>query len=359
MQQKLTHGGDWAGFEAEYGRPPLDFSANVSPLGVPWAVRRAVAKAARQAARYPDPLCRRLTEALARHESVKQEQILCGNGAADLIYRLAYALRPQKALVTAPTFAEYELALKEAGCRVERHFLLEKEEFRLTAAFLEKLRPPLDLAVLCNPNNPTGQPVEPGLLRQIAQRCREQKIRLLLDECFLDFLEEKETLSLVSSLEEFPNVLILKAFTKSYAMAGIRLGYLLSRDEPLLAALRRAGQPWAVSSLAQAAGLAALKEQSYLEKSRQIIAAERERLRKALEDLGFLVLGSRANYLFFWGGPQDLGALLRQEGILLRSCDNYPGLRPGYYRAAVRRPEENLQLVAALTRVLAKRERKL
>ena len=106
MQQKLTHGGDWAGFEAEYGRPPLDFSANVSPLGVPWAVRRAVAKAARQAARYPDPLCRKLTEALARHESVKQEQIMCGNGAADLIFRVVLAKKPRTALVTAPTFAE-------------------------------------------------------------------------------------------------------------------------------------------------------------------------------------------------------------------------------------------------------------
>ena len=356
---ELIHGGDIEGYQETYGREPLDFSANINPFGLPRGVCRAVQEALEAADRYPDPLCRRLCQGIGEKEKLPSKAVLCGNGAADLIYRLAYALRPQKALVTAPTFAEYELALKEAGCRVERHFLLEKEEFRLTAAFLEKLRPPLDLAVLCNPNNPTGQPVEPGLLRQIAQRCREQKIRLLLDECFLDFLEEKETLSLVSSLEEFPNVLILKAFTKSYAMAGIRLGYLLSRDEPLLAALRRAGQPWAVSSLAQAAGLAALKEQSYLEKSRQIIAAERERLRKALEDLGFLVLGSRANYLFFWGGPQDLGALLRQEGILLRSCDNYPGLRPGYYRAAVRRPEENLQLVAALTRVLAKRERKL
>ena len=79
----------------EYGRPPLDFSANVSPLGVPWAVRRAVAKAARQAACYPDPLCRRLTEALALHENVKQEQILCGNGAADLIFRVVLAEKPR------------------------------------------------------------------------------------------------------------------------------------------------------------------------------------------------------------------------------------------------------------------------
>ena len=115
MQQKLTHGGDWAGFEAEYGRPPLDFSANVSPLDVPWAVRRAVAKAARQAARYPDPLCRRLTEALALHEKVEQKQILCGNGAADLIFRVVLAKKPRTALVTAPTFAEYGQALETVG----------------------------------------------------------------------------------------------------------------------------------------------------------------------------------------------------------------------------------------------------
>lgn len=145
-------------------RPPLDFSANVSPLGVLWAVRRAVAKAARQAARYPDPLCRRLTEALALHEKVEQKQILCGNGAADLIFRVVLAKKPRTALVTAPTFAEYGQALETVDCRVKQHMLTEENGFAVTPTILEEITPELDMLFLCEPNNPTGALTEPVLL---------------------------------------------------------------------------------------------------------------------------------------------------------------------------------------------------
>ena len=103
---KLTHGGDWAGYQTEYGSLPLDFSANVSPLGLPDGVRDAAVRALDASDRYPDPLCRRLRENLAQHHSVPEAQIVCGNGAADLIDRICRALRPKKALLTAPDFSE-------------------------------------------------------------------------------------------------------------------------------------------------------------------------------------------------------------------------------------------------------------
>ena len=105
---QLVHGGDWAGFETEYGRPPLDFSANVSPLGVPEAVQRAVQEAVSVADRYPDPLCRKLRQAIGETAGISPAWVLCGNGAADLIWRLAAAVCPREALIPAPTFAEYE-----------------------------------------------------------------------------------------------------------------------------------------------------------------------------------------------------------------------------------------------------------
>ena len=109
---QLVHGGDWAGYRAEFGRDALDFSANVSPLGLPEGVARAITAALPTADRYPDPLCRELRAKLALHEGVPAEQILCGNGAADLIFRLVWARKPRRALVTAPTFAEYATALE-------------------------------------------------------------------------------------------------------------------------------------------------------------------------------------------------------------------------------------------------------
>ena len=116
--QPLVHGGDWAGYSEEYGTQPLDFSANVSPLGVPQGVKQAIAAASESADRYPDPLCRSLCRKLAAHEQVPESYVLCGNGAADLIFRAVLAKKPKKALLPAPAFAEYEAALAACGCQV-------------------------------------------------------------------------------------------------------------------------------------------------------------------------------------------------------------------------------------------------
>ena len=157
---QLVHGGDWAGYRAQYGQDALDFSANVSPLGLPEGVATAITAALATADRYPDPLCRALRAKLAVHEKVPMEHILCGNGAADLIFRVAQALRPRRALTLAPTFSEYEYALAAAGCETAFHPLHEKDNFALTDTILGKLSPALDLVMLCNPNNPTGQPAD-------------------------------------------------------------------------------------------------------------------------------------------------------------------------------------------------------
>ena len=169
---ELTHGGDWAGYAAQYGGMPLDFSANVSPLGLPQGVRQAVARALDGADRYPDPLCRALRKKLSGTLGVPPQSILCGNGAADLIFRLALAEKPKRALVTAPTFAEYEQALVVAGCTADRFFLREEEGFAVTEALLERIEPGLDILFLCEPNNPTGRTTPRALLLRIFRAVR-------------------------------------------------------------------------------------------------------------------------------------------------------------------------------------------
>ena len=125
------HGGDWAGYETEYGSLPLDFSANVSPLGLPDGVREAAVQALEDAARYPDPLCRALRSRLAQRHGIPAERIVCGNGAADLIFRICRMLRPKKALLTAPDFGEYEQALREENCTTRTVTRQENEGFLL------------------------------------------------------------------------------------------------------------------------------------------------------------------------------------------------------------------------------------
>ena len=172
-----------------------------------------------------------------------------------------------------------------------------------------------------------------------------------MDECFLDFLPESEALT-AKKLLASPNLIILKAFTKLYGMAGVRLGYCLCSNTALLDKMQAAGQPWAVSGLAQAAGLAALDETVYVARVQALIAQQRPVLRDGLRALGLRVLDGSANYLLFQA-PETLGDILRQRGIVLRSCGNYPGLDGSWYRTAVRTAPENQQLIEALREVLA------
>ena len=348
--QTLTHGGDWMGYREQFGRDALDFSANVSPLGLPKGVADAITAALPQADRYPDPLCRTLRAALSEAEGLPAEQILCGNGAADLIFRLALAVKPRRALVTAPTFAEYATALETVGCTVERFTLNEANDFAVTEEFLDAIVPGVEIVFLCQPNNPTGQLTALPLVEQVLRRCAACGTLLVVDECFLDFLPD-HALHTAKGLLGEGDLVILKAFTKLYGMAGVRLGYALSADTALLEQMQACGQPWGVSSLAQAAGLAALEETAYVEKVRALIAEQRPRLTAGLRALGLRVLDGRANYLLFQA-PETLGEALRQRGAVLRSCANYPGLGPGWYRTAVRTGPENEQLLKLLAEVL-------
>ena len=222
---ELVHGGDWAGYRAEFGRDALDFSANVSPLGLPAGVAAAITAALPMADRYPDPLCRELRAALAAAEGVPADWILCGNGAADLIFRLVLALRPRRALLPAPTFAEYAAALDTVNCEVTRFFLNEANDFAVTDAFVDAVDSDTDIVFLCQPNNPTGQVTPPELVQKLLRRCAACGAVLVVDECFLDFLPDRNDLTTKRFLHDAPQLIILKAFTKLYAMAGVRLGY--------------------------------------------------------------------------------------------------------------------------------------
>ena len=361
----LVHGGDITGFEEKYGRRPIDFSANVSPLGLPEGVKKAIIDSLDRADEYPDPLCRKLRRAIAEYEDCDAGQVLCGAGAADLIFRITAALKPKSALVTAPSFSEYESALRLVGCRVQYHLLRKEENFNLTERIFEDLKKEPEkepekgpekepeIVFLCQPNNPTGQTIELPLMNSILDYCESRGILLVMDECFVDLLDRPAEYTLKSRLKS-PYLVILKAFTKTYAMAGIRLGYCLSSNEKLLADMAACGQPWAVSSVAQAAGIAALKETGYVEKLREMIAEQRPRLIEGLKSCGCRVYGSKANFIFFESRP-GLDEKIKEYGIQIRSCANYRGLddvNNGFYRVAVRTAADNDVLLDVMRRCL-------
>lgn len=346
------HGGDIYSYEREYGEKPLDFSSNINPLRMQKAVLAALCEAAIHADCYPDPHSTSLCRKLAQFEQVAQDWVLCSGGAADLIYRIVYAYRPKRALLLAPSFSEYEAALRAGKCRIQFARLEATEQFQLTEAFLEELTSGYDILFLCNPNNPTGQIIPANLMEKIVKKCRENQILLVVDECFLDFSEHFQELTVKKYLQNNPYLIVLKAFTKTFALAGARLGYILCSNRDLLEQIAAAGQPWPVSTLAQAAGEAALQNAAeYLEKTRKYLKREREFLRYGLTCCGYKVFESHANYLFFLAQDTQIVQKMRQEGILIRGCENYRGLGPGYYRIAIRRHEDNIKLLGAFERI--------
>ena len=347
---KLEHGGDWQSYLWEYEKMPLDFSANISPLGLPDGVRQAVCAAAGGFDRYPDPQCRALRQALGCYHQIPTQDIFCGNGAAELLYRLVLAQRPKGALVTAPCFLEYEHALETVDCEILRFPLSPERDFRLTGDILSRLTPEVDMLFLCEPGNPTGVTTPWPLLLEILNCCRERRIRVVLDECFLPFLASPK--SLISRYREYPNLVILRAFTKWYAMAGLRLGYCVSGDGALLKRMERCGQPWSVSAPAQAAGIAALREEDYSRRLMALISDQRPRMLQGLRNLGCRVIPGEANYLLFYHPRVNLPELLEQRGILIRDCSNYQGLGPGWYRVAIRTEPDNGALLKGLREVL-------
>lgn len=339
---KNEHGGDIFEREIVY-----DFSANLNPLGMPESVKNALQKSISEWEKYPDPFCRSLVKKLSERENFPPENIVCGNGAADVIFRIVQTVKPQKAVVCAPSFSEYSKALIQNECEILHYFLSEKSGFALDEKILEMLDESVQMLILCTPNNPTGRTVDSELLRRICEKCEANDIVFLCDECFIDFTEN------AAHAEQFmnPNVVVLKAFTKIYAMAGLRLGYALFGDAELAEKVRRNGQFWSVSAPAQTAGEAALDEKNYLEKTLELEKKEREFLTENLRNFGFKVYPSEANFILFYT-KLALDEMLLSEKILIRNCANFDGLEQGYFRIAVRPHEENSALVSAIERCL-------
>lgn len=324
-----------------------DFSANCNPFGTPESVKKAAADAMNRILNYPDTECEALRKAISDYEKIPAEYILCGNGAADLIFSLVLGMKPEKALLLAPGFAEYEQALSTVNCKIKRYYLKEEKGFAPEEEILEYITSDVDMMFLCNPNNPTGVITKQELILKILEKCREEHVFLVLDECFTDFTDAPYENTLKGVLEDYDNLFILKAFTKRYAMAGIRLGFGLCSNREIHEKISMVTQPWNVSIPAQEAGIAALKEEEYVKNSMEYLKKEKVFLRKGIEDAGLKTYGSEANYIFF-RGPEDLYEYCLENGLLIRNCGNYEGLEKGYYRVAVKLREDNEKLIKIL-----------
>lgn len=358
--EAFGHGGDYTG---EY----LDFSVNVSPFGVPASVRDALRDVAEHGdlTAYPDPYCKELREQIAEHFGLTADMVLCGNGAVELIYRSVYYRMPRTALIVEPTFSEYEKALREVGCDVRKYYLEETPggggaicagSFGISPDFLNALTPDLDMVFFCSPNNPTGRSLPEETILDTLNICLENRTLVFWDACFSEFCDledgadrqEKADAFLLSCIRDFPNLLVLKSLTKTYAIPGLRLGYLLCSDTGFVERISGFGPPWSVSSAAQKAGIAALRDTEYLERVQRYVSDEKLRVWLALLQMGCPCRRGDGNYLLLRTDFTDLPERLKKRGILVRDCSNFDGLDEHYIRVSIRTRREDDRLLDAL-----------
>ena len=317
----------------------LDFSVNTNPLGMPDSVREALHQAVEEAEHYPDIHAKELTKAVAERLRISEKRLVFGNGASELFHAVLHAVKPSKILIPVPSFLGYEEAAKAMDCEVIFYEMKKEEKFSLTERILDTLDESISLVFLANPNNPVGNLVEPELIFKIAEKCRQCDITLVLDECFMELTGKEMTHSFFYQLDEFPNVVVVRAFTKLYAIPGVRLGYLIC-EQTLAEKIRLQLPEWNLSVFAQRAGVAAIKEQEYVARAVVCIQTQRLFLREELKAAGCNVFDSDADYLLFYS-EKKLYELFLQRGILIRDCSNFRGLQRGYYRIAVKSEEQN------------------
>ncbi len=331
------------------GRRVLDFSVNTNPFGPPSGVLEAFRKV--DVTRYPDPEGQGLRDVIAQRHGVAMESVVPGNGSVELIWLVASAyLEPGRwAAILGPTFGEYEAAARAAGARVALVRAEENRGFLPDPVVFQRalVRTKASVAFVCNPNNPTGVVLDPGLVRRWAQDY--PNTLFVVDEAYLPFVRHGRSCLAGGPLE---NLLVLRSLTKDCAIPGLRLGYAVGHRE-VTRTLKTVQPPWSVNAAAQAAGVAALTYPGQSRLWEEELAQAKAYLTSSLRDLGLEVLPSETNFVLVrTGDGAGFRAGLLQEGCCVRDCASF-GL-PEYVRIGVRTLPECRELVAAVGRVMGR-----
>ena len=323
----------------------LDFSANINPLGIPNSVKRAIIDGLNEVEKYPDITYFELKCSIGEFENVNKENLILGNGAAEVLFNVVRGINPKNTLILAPTFSEYEEATKAINGNIIYYKLKEKNNFCIQEDILDYINSDLDLIFICNPNNPTGTITEKDLLKKILIKADKNNVMVLIDESFLDFIEEN--LSMISYINEYKNLIIIKSLTKFFAIPGLRIGYGICSNASLKYNIEKISPAWNINILAEIATKTAIKDINYIKESIKFIKDEKEYLYNELKEInGLKVYEPNVNFVFFKTIiKMNLKNELLKNNILIRSCSNYEGLDNSYYRIAVRSHEENSKLI--------------
>ena len=343
------HGGRVREAAACFGSEPLDFSANINPLGCP-PLKDVLSSEMEKLGQYPDNRYTEFREAAAAFVGVDVCNIVPGNGSSEIIRLFVETTLEEGdlAIIPFPTFGEYENQSRLFGAEIHRTNLGPNGQVEIDNSALSDAK----AFFLCNPNNPTGSLLPKSKIVDLAKRCERCETFLLVDEAFIELSDPEQSVARLAPEMEY--LVVMRSLTKSFGVPGLRLGFGVSNN--LLAeVMNRARLPWSISSIASAAGVELFKHMDHLEKARVLIRTELAWLTGRLEGLGLRPMESMVNFILVDVKPSGLSSeeLVRRmmaEGILIRDCQSF-GLGEGYIRVAVRNRDENARLVDALERV--------
>ena len=329
----------------------LDFSSNINPLGPSPRAVKSIKSNLKTLPIYPDPESSDLKKILQKYTKIPLSQIVVGNGATEIIYNFcrAFLSSKTKVLIPIPTFGEYEAAARLSGAKITffKTFDLEKD----TDNFISKL-PHNGCVFICNPNNPTGQLISKNNLEKIVSKAKKNNSLVFVDECFIELVPQYDE-SIINIIRKYDNLIILRSLTKSFGLAGIRIGYGMS-SKKIISILNKIKIPWNVSGLAQQAAKESISTPNYLTRSKKLIFQELCFLKTNISKLDkFDCYDSFTNFILI-KTKIDSSALqkkLLQKKILVRDCSNFRGLNHNFIRIAVKTRKENQKLLRALKEV--------
>lgn len=342
----VAHGGIYSA-GLEYDPKIIDFSSNVNPLGYPPSIKNSLKKNYPFFSIYPDSQSTRLRNYLEKYTGISKDQIIVGNGATEIIYNFCKAfLKGCKVLIPIPTFGEYESAATLHGASV---YFMKTMNLNQEISKLLDIIPKNDCLFICNPNNPTGSLTNRKNMLKIVESAYKKSVLVFVDECFIELVSNTRE-SLIPHLREFDNLFVLRSLTKSFGLAGLRIGYGLGSAK-MITILQRIKIPWNVSSLAQNVAIKALSDKSHLEKTRKVISREGKFLKESISKInGFTCYDSDTNFLLIKSkiNSKHLQRKLLKKNILIRDGSTFRGLNNKFIRVAVRTHKENLKLIKAL-----------
>lgn len=359
--QESFHGSDLEVIAKRYDMDMesiIPYASNVNPLGISPIARQALLDHIDAIQAYPDRDYVSLRSSICKYCGALPEHLILGNGTSELIRLTFETLTPKKTMVIGPTYSEYARMAKLAGGQVQTYMLKNTDDFELDVdSFLNTLDNSFSLLVICNPNNPTGKAIDTLQMTQIVEHCRALGIFVMVDETYVEFVTDVQSISSVSLTQRFDNLIVLRSVSKFFAAPGIRLGYAVTGSQTFLEANSNGKVPWNINTYASIAGVM-FEDEDYIRMTRSLIQTERNLVVSALSSRKTIrVFKPASNFVLIELLKEEQTAsevftYCIQKGFMIRDCTDYEGLGEKYIRFCFMKPEQDDNIVNTLLEIV-------